>query len=80
MFYTYMLRCHDQSLYTGYTNDLEKRLQKHQVGKASKYTRTRLPVELAYYEKFDTKSEAMSREAAIKKLDKRDKELLIKNA
>ncbi|WP_175615524.1 GIY-YIG nuclease family protein [Piscibacillus halophilus] len=72
-----MLRCCDQSLYTGYTNDLDKRIEKHLSGKASKYTRARLPVELVYYETFETKSEAMSREARIKQLSKIEKEYLI---
>ncbi|MGP4072022.1 GIY-YIG nuclease family protein [Piscibacillus sp. B03] len=72
-----MLRCSDQSLYTGYTNDLEKRLSKHLAGKASKYTRARLPVEMVYYEIFETKSEAMSREAKIKQFSKNEKEDLV---
>ncbi|RPF52244.1 GIY-YIG nuclease family protein [Aquisalibacillus elongatus] len=78
MHYTYMLRCRDKSLYTGYTNDLDKRLKKHLEGKASKFTRTRLPVEIVYYETFETKSEAMSREAKIKQLSKVEKESLIR--
>nr|WP_211342370.1 GIY-YIG nuclease family protein [Aquisalibacillus elongatus] len=73
-----MLRCRDKSLYTGYTNDLDKRLKKHLEGKASKFTRTRLPVEIVYYETFETKSEAMSREAKIKQLSKVEKESLIR--
>jgi len=72
-----MLRCNDQSLYTGYTNDVEKRLEKHQKGNASKYTRSRLPVELVYVEEYETKSEAMSREAMIKQMTKKQKEKLI---
>ncbi|TFB14132.1 GIY-YIG nuclease family protein [Filobacillus milosensis] len=77
MFYTYMLRCNDGSLYTGYAVNLEQRLSKHQDGVASKYTRCRLPVKLVYYETFETKSEAMKREIAIKKLSKKLKEELI---
>ena len=76
-YYTYMLRCCDGSLYTGYTDDIEKRLKKHNEGKASKYTRSRLPVTLAYLEEFEDKSSAMSREARIKLLSKKDKEALI---
>ncbi|MEE3481389.1 MAG: GIY-YIG nuclease family protein [Lachnospiraceae bacterium] len=76
-YFTYMLRCGDGSLYTGYTDDLEKRLKKHASGEGAKYTRSHLPVELAYYEAFATKSEAMKREAAIKKLSKAKKEALI---
>lgn len=76
--YTYMLRCRDGSLYTGWTTDLEKRVAVHNSGKGGKYTRSRLPVELAYYEIFDTKEEAMRREAEIKKLSKAAKEKLVK--
>ena len=68
MNYTYMLRCSDGTLYTGWTNNLEKRVSTHNKGKGGKYTRCRVPVELVYYECFDTKEEAMSREAAIKQL------------
>lgn len=75
--YCYMLRCCDGSLYTGWTNNLEKRLKTHQSGKGGKYTRARLPVELAYYESFETKEEAMSREYAIKHMTKLQKERLI---
>ena len=59
-----MLKCSDDSLYTGYTDNMEKRLEKHNKGKASKYTRSKLPVEIVYYEEFPTKSEAMKRESA----------------
>ena len=75
--YTYILRCGDGSLYTGWTNDLEKRVSAHSAGKGCKYTRARLPVELVYYEVFETKEEAMRREAAIKKLSRERKELLV---
>ena len=68
MNYTYILRCGDGSLYTGWTNNLEKRLEEHNQGRGAKYTRAHLPVVLAYYECFDTKEEAMRREAAIKKI------------
>ena len=78
-FFTYMLRCGDGSLYTGYTDDLEKRLKKHASGEGAKYTRSHLPVELAYYEAFATKSEAMKREAAIKKLSKTEKEEMVRD-
>lgn len=73
-----MLRCADGSYYTGWTNDLEKRLKAHNQGKGSKYTRSRIPVELVYYESFPSKEEAMKREAAIKKLSRSKKELLMK--
>ena len=73
----YMLRCVDGSLYTGYTDDVERRLAVHQSGKGAKYTRSRLPVELAYQESLPDKSAAMRREAAIKRLDRRRKLELI---
>ena len=75
--YTYILRCADGTLYCGWTNDIEKRLAAHNSGKASKYTRSRLPAELVYVETFDTKQEAMSREARIKRLSRRQKLVLI---
>ena len=71
--YTYILRCSDGTLYCGWTNDLEKRLAAHNAGTAAKYTRTRRPVELVYYEEFETKQEAMSREYHIKKLTREEK-------
>ena len=75
--YTYILRCADGTLYTGWTNDLEKRLAAHNAGKASKYTRVRLPVELTYFEVFETKAEAMRREVLIKQLSRPEKLNLI---
>lgn len=77
MNYTYILKCSDNTLYTGWTNDLEKRLKAHNNGTASKYTRCRRPVEMIYHETFETKEEAMKREAAIKKLSRKEKEALI---
>ena len=76
MNYTYILRCRDNSLYTGWTNNLEKRIEMHNAGKGAKYTKARLPVELVYYETFETKEDAMRREYAIKQLSKKEKELL----
>jgi putative endonuclease len=73
----YLLRCRDGSLYTGITNDLPKRLKAHAAGKASKYTRSRLPVTLAYTEPQPTKSRALKREAAIKKLRRPQKDQLL---
>ena len=61
--YTYILKCGDGSLYTGWTNDIAARLEQHRSGKGAKYTRGRGPLELVYLEVHDTKSEAMSREA-----------------
>jgi len=75
--YAYILRCGDGSLYTGWTNDLEKRLAAHGSGKGGRYTRSRLPVELVYHEVFETKEEAMSREWHIKKLSREEKLRLI---
>ena len=75
--YTYILKCADGSLYCGWTNNLEKRLSAHNAGTASKYTRTRRPVELAYFEQFETKQEAMSREYHIKRLTREEKLKLI---
>ncbi len=77
--YTYILKCADGSLYCGWTNNLEKRLSAHNAGTASKYTRTRRPVELAYFEQFETKQEAMSREYHIKRLTREEKLKLIKD-
>ena len=75
--YTYMLECSDGTLYTGYTVDLDHRLAMHNAGKASRYTRCRLPARLVYYESFATKSEAMKRECAIKRLTRSQKLALI---
>ncbi|MBR6706428.1 MAG: GIY-YIG nuclease family protein [Clostridia bacterium] len=77
MNYTYLLECADGTLYCGWTNDLEKRLAAHKRGAGSKYTRARLPVRLVWHEAFETKSEAMRREAAVKRLSRREKEALI---
>ena len=77
MNYTYILRCADGSLYTGWTNDLEKRIKAHKAGRGGKYTRAHAPVELVYFESFDTKTEAMSREWHIKKLNREQKLALI---
>lgn len=77
MNYTYILRCRDNTLYTGWTNNLEKRIEAHNTGKGAKYTKARLPVELVYYEQFETKEEAMKREYAIKQMTKKQKEKMI---
>lgn len=78
MNYTYILKCKDDSLYTGWTNDLKKRITSHNAGKGAKYTKARRPVELVYYEEFQTREEAMKREYAIKQLSRKEKEALIK--
>ena len=75
--YCYILRCADGTLYTGWTNDLEGRLRAHNAGRGGKYTRVRRPVELAYYEQFNSKEEAMSREWHIKRLTRDQKQALI---
>ena len=76
---TYILKCSDNSLYTGWTNNIKPRLKMHNEGKGAKYTRGRGPVELVYLEEFDTKQEAMSKEAKIKRLTRKEKLLLIEN-
>ena len=78
MNYTYIKKCKDDSLYTGWTNDLKKRITSHNAGKGAKYTKARRPVELVYYEEFQTREEAMKREYAIKQLSRKEKEALIK--
>lgn len=77
MYYIYILECSDGSFYTGYTNDVKKRLQVHNSGNGAKYTRGRLPAQLVYFEIFDTKSEAMKRECEIKSLSRPEKIKLI---
>lgn len=75
--YTYMLRCSDNTIYSGYAVNPEKRLIVHNSGNGAKYTRARLPVKLVYYEKHESKSEALRREIALKKLTRAEKEYLI---
>ena len=79
MNYTYILLCADGSFYTGWTNDLEKRVAAHNAGKGGRYTRAHRPVTLAYWEEFSTKEDAMRREAAIKKLSRSEKIKLIES-
>lgn len=74
---TYILECCDGSLYTGWTNDIEKRLEAHNAGKGAKYTKSRRPVKLVYLEEFETKEEAMRREYSIKRLGRKEKMELI---
>ncbi len=71
--YVYMLRCGDGSLYTGCTDDVQRRLAVHSSGKGAKYTRSRLPVELVYREELPDKSAALRREAAVKRLTRSEK-------
>lgn len=77
MNYVYIMQCSDGTLYTGWTTDIEKRLITHNSGKGAKYTRSRLPVKLVYKEQLATKSEALKRELAIKKMTKLQKSALI---
>jgi len=76
-YFVYLIKCRDKTLYCGWTTDLKKRLAMHNSGKASRYTRARLPVKLVYSERKKTKSAAMSREAEIKKLPRKKKLALI---
>ena len=76
--FTYILRCADNTLYCGWTNNLAKRLAAHNAGTAAKYTRSRRPVELLYFEELETRQEAMSREFHIKRLSRAEKQKLIK--
>lgn len=78
MNYVYIIRCKDNSLYTGWTNNLEKRFKAHCEGKGAKYTKGRGPLKLVYFEKYDTKQEAMKREYFIKRLSRKEKLELIK--
>ncbi len=77
MNYVYIVQCKDESLYTGYTNDLKKRIQVHNSGKGAKYTRSRRPVHLVYWEECPDRSSALSREAEIKKLSREEKLKLV---
>lgn len=75
--YIYIVCCRDGSFYTGWTNDLEKRIAAHNAGAGGKYTKSRRPVRLVYYETFETKREAMSREFHIKRMNRKQKEQLV---
>ena len=77
MNYTYILECKDGTYYTGWTNHLEKRIKEHNEGKGAKYTKARRPVKLVYYEAFESKTEAMKREYAIKQMKRSEKIKLI---
>ncbi|KAJ51876.1 putative endonuclease [Clostridium tetanomorphum] len=77
MCYVYILECSDKTLYTGWTNNLKKRIETHSKGKGAKYTRCRLPVKLIYYEKFENKILAQRREYNIKQMKRKEKLQLI---
>ncbi len=78
MNYVYILLCSDNTLYTGWTNNLEKRIKTHNDAKGAKYTKARLPVKLVYFEEYESKSDALKREASIKKMSRKEKQTLIK--
>lgn len=80
MWYLYILRCGDGSLYTGITTDVPRRLEVHRQGKGAKYTRGRSPLTLCYQEECGTHSEALKRELAVKALTRAEKEALIQSA
>lgn len=77
--YVYIVECADGTLYSGWTNDLEKRIAAHNAGDGAKYTRSRRPVRLRYYETFEEKSKALRRECALKKLTRAEKIALIES-
>lgn len=78
MNYVYILRCADDTLYCGWTTDLEKRLNAHNSGHGAKYTRSRGPVVLAYVEQYEDKHDALSREWHIKRMSREEKMRLVK--
>lgn len=73
MNYTYIVQCSDDTLYTGWTNDLKRRMKAHNDGTGAKYTRNRRPVKLVYWEEFETKEAAMRREWEIKQMNRGEK-------
>ena len=77
MNYVYILRCADDTLYCGWTTDITARLSTHNAGRGAKYTRSRLPVELAYFEEYDDRHDAMSREWHIKRMSREEKMRLV---
>lgn len=79
MNYVYILKCKDDTLYTGWTNDLEKRIKMHKEGRGAKYTRGRGPLELVYYQEFLDRKDAMKTEYKIKKMKREEKIKLIEN-
>ncbi|RME06079.1 MAG: GIY-YIG nuclease family protein [Anaerolineae bacterium] len=76
-FFCYLLECSDGSFYAGWTTDLQKRLSAHNAGRGARYTRSRLPVRLVYFEELPNRSAAQRREAALKKLTHAQKEQLV---
>ena len=78
MNYVYLLRCSDESLYCGWTTDLEKRVATHNAGSGTKYTRSRRPVELVYFEEYEDRHEALSREWHLKRMSREEKQKMKK--
>lgn len=78
-YYAYLARCNDDTLYAGYTNNLEEREAKHNDGKGAHYTKIRRPIKIVYSEEFVNRSDAMKREWQLKKLKREEKENLIKS-
>lgn len=78
--FVYILKCADKTYYTGITTDIQKRMKTHNSGKGAKYTKMRIPVELAYFENHKNRSVATKRELEIKKLSRKQKEILIKQS
>jgi putative endonuclease len=76
-YFTYIAQCSDDTLYTGYTNNIKDREQTHNEGKGAKYTKARLPIKIVYSEEFQTRSQAMKREYQIKKISRQQKQNLI---
>jgi putative endonuclease len=76
-FYVYILLCVDGTFYTGYTKDVQERSRQHENGKGARYTKTHKPKQIAYVEQFESRSQAMKREKAIKKLSHKQKQNLI---
>jgi len=77
MNYTYILECSDGTFYVGWTNNLKKRIKTHNQGKGARYTRGRTPVNLVYWEEYDSRSDAQKREITIKNYSRKEKERLI---
>ena len=77
--FVYVVECSDGSFYTGYTTDVQRRVEEHDRGRGGKYTRGRTPVELRHVERFDSRSAALSREHEIKSLSRAEKERLVRD-
>jgi putative endonuclease len=80
MWFVYIIKCVDGSLYTGSTNNLEKRFEKHKTGKASKYTRSHKPEKIVFFKKYTSKIVALRKEREIKKLTRKEKLIFLQNS